>query len=314
MLNGMMSWRYGGTALRIRPLISCGLLATLTACGGQSFPEAMCERVKITHDGAPVIGVEDMAYDAPTQTLYLSAYDRRTYSTGGIYRLPIEMANTATDLDVTAVIDNIRPHGIDLTRTNRALTQKFDDVLMSFIERQGTQSDKTPIIRTLSWNDDAPDSLTEVRVITGSEICASNDIVRTHRWGDDSAIFVTQDHKNCTLKAQNRENIFSPNKASVGIIDTINHQFRYFLTGLSFANGIVLSKDDQRLYIAETRGKRVTLFSTKTGETTEKSLAGGPDNLTQAGDNIYAALIPSLIKFKRFSSGKHLSFLARQSQ
>ena len=272
-----------------KPLISFALIFGLSACSGQSFPEAICERVNVTSGGNPVIGVEDMAYDAKTQSLYLSAYDRRAHSKGGIYRLTLD--GTATNLTAAPVIENIRPHGIDLTRNAESL-------ILDFIDRQGSKDDRKPVIRSLSWDDTAPDILTEAPPLLDRYLCASNDLVRS----EDGTIFITQDHKSCTRKEQRRENIFSPDEGSVAYIDIGRNDVRTVHGTHSFPNGILESKARDRLYIAQTRKKRIVIlhdrFKSKFVSTIE--LNGGPDNLTRDGDVIYASLIPSLIKFSNY--------------
>jgi len=288
--NGARLWRSGVTALIRRAVISGAALAGLTACGGQSFPEAICKRVNLTDNGQAVLGVEDMAYDAPSQTLYLSAYDRRTHSEGGIYRLAVE--SEGTDLTVTPIIENIRPHGISLTRYDQGLT-------LDFIDRTGDKEEMKPVIRTLSWHDETPNLFVESAAYTTAELCASNDLVRVERINpNDALIFVTQDHKACTLKAQKRENILSANQARVVTTRPIANTAETFSTGLAFANGITDSRDGRHIYVAETRAKQVTILSHDTGEVIgHVKLSGGPDNLTRESDDIYVAIIPSLIKF-----------------
>lgn len=235
-----------------------------------------------------------MAYDSATQMLYLSAYDRRTHSKGGIYRLPIEDVKASDNIRVTPVIDNIRPHGIDLTRRDTRL-------ILDFIDRQGTQDNKMPVIRSLSWMDAEPKILKEDRPISDARLCASNDLVRTYELdADDERIFITQDHKSCTRGAQNRENIFSPNQASVGWINSESPSPTNILTSLSFANGIAFSKNLDVIYVAETRKNRLVVHHPHYFNTTPIKLSDAPDNLTRNGEDIYAALIPSLIKFSRF--------------
>jgi len=290
-----------------KPLISTAAAILLSACGvgapQNRFPEADCERVNISRDGKTIVGVEDMAYDGGSNTLYLSAYDRRTGALGGLYRLDLDRASSGTDLNVAPIIDGIRPHGINLTSKNNNLSGE-PNVYLSFIDRQGDKDAHRPIIRSLSWMDAAPHNINEHLEVIGAEICAANDLARSQFPNGQSAIFITQDHKSCTQKAQSRENIFSPNKASVIEFNGESRAFKSVLTGLSFANGIAVSEDNRLLYVAETRKKRLTLFSRQTGQKTSLPLAGGPDNLTRDGDDIYAALIPNLLQFLRFRKGK----------
>lgn len=286
---------------RLKALITGSLLAALTACGHkQSFPEAICMRVNITSNGNPVIGIEDMAYDAQSQTLYLSAYDRRSHSKGGIYRLNINHIDT--DLTAATIMDNIRPHGIELTRDGQKL-------ILDFIDRQGSQDNKKPVIRNLSWNDDLPDNISEAPPIIDTKLCASNDLTRTI----DGVIFVTQDHKSCTSQDQKRENIFSPKQASVISIYQEDEALKLIngLSGLSFSNGVALSEKAELLYVAETRRKQIVVSAPDYLNTFPIKLSGGPDNLTRNADNIYAALIPSLLKFSRFQKNKQRRIKSR---
>ncbi len=294
-MNGVMLWLCGAIRLTRKLLINFAILVIgLSACRAQTFSMAQCERVTITHKGKPVIGVEDMAYDDTAQTLYLSAYDRRSHSKGGIYRLSVDAAAKGWEFDVSTLINDIRPHGIDLWRDGAQVT-------LSFIDRQGDENRHKPAIRTLSWHDNRPSRLTEGPSFLDIRACAANNLTRMTGTDTDKSIIFTQTHQSCTHKAQIRENILTPNRATVSIAEAQTGTIKPYLDTLSYANGIAIHPNAQRLYVAETRGKRLTVFHAKNSEKISViDLPGGPDNLTRNGEDIYAALIPNLIRFSRF--------------
>ena len=77
--------------------------------------------LKIETSGAWVTGAEDMALDLEAGMLYISAYDRRRQSPGGIYRLPLAALAEGTDVFVVSDLSShlgrpFRPHGISCSR------------------------------------------------------------------------------------------------------------------------------------------------------------------------------------------------------
>lgn len=295
-----MSKRAAFYAMTVLPL-------SLSACVAQSFPQADCTRINVTANGKPVVGIEDIAYDKSGAVLYLSAYDRRTHDFGGIYGLHLDQANaqinTATPAAAATIIEGVRPHGIDFIRSDRG-------AVLGFIDRQGTKLDNAPVIRFISLQDDKETAYSERQPISGPEFCASNDIALT----SSDILFVTQDHKTCTKKTQFIENIFASGSSRLLSLSTKPNTEKtdtiLAIKGLHFANGVVISGDARRIHVSETRKKRVAVFDvpenlSQNQNLPQKSsfrikLAGGPDNLTRDGFRIYAALIPSLLRFARF--------------
>lgn len=77
--------------------------------------------LKIEASDALVVGAEDMALDLAAGMLYISAYDRRRTSPGGIYRLPLAALEQDTDVFVVSEVSpgldrQIRPHGMCLLK------------------------------------------------------------------------------------------------------------------------------------------------------------------------------------------------------
>jgi len=286
--------KYGFTCLIIS--------VSLNACAVKTFPNAICERIYVEANNTPVIGVEDMAYDSQNNRLFLSAYDRRSYSDGGIYTLKLDEQSGANSVEVIPILEKIKPHGIDLVISGA-------DMTLALIDKQGEKKDTRPVIRLFQSQPNSVGTYNEVFTISDSQSCASNDLVLT----SNESLYISQDHKSCTARAQSRENIFSPNKASVIFADK-SERLSTFTNGLSFANGLVLSADNQELYVAETRKKHIAIYDTETGQINDViKLSAGPDNLTQTNGEIYAALIPSLLQFARFQKNSEKRVKSRFS-
>ena len=296
----------------------------LTACTGQKFPLADCTRLIVTDGGQQIIGVEDMVYDDRDHQLYLSAYDRRAHANntskdaiikGGIYQLSLNQDSLArnltpdTSITAQALVNNIRPHGLNFTR-------KDDQIWIDYIERLGSAEHKRPVIKTLSWSakDIAPPYLIlplPILISKGSSLCAANALAvdRNTIQGQSNkaakqelqTIWVTQDHASCTAQTQRRENILSPNKASIARINPDQSVEYKFIDGLSFANGIAYNPENDQLYAAQTRKKSLSIIDSQDGRVLKiVKLPGGPDNIRLNKDMISVALIPNLLRFLRF--------------
>lgn len=329
-------------------LMSASSLAAAQAQAA-TFKTLTCTHMDVKVNHAPLIGIEDMAYDPQTERLYLSAYDRRkvarelkagqtSLSGGGIFALnpaSLEPVPLRGDIQAISVLESvresgrefgnfsgkisgkarplentIRPHGMSLSRHGPALK-------LSFIERFFNGEGLVPRLLTLIDNgaegrdDGSQDSW--VLSAQGSLPCAANDMIIMR----DGTHIISSDHKACTVRGQRRENIFFPKRAYVRFENEAGLSLE--LGGLSFANGVALSADESLLYVAETRKKRLSVYDMrplKSGElpTLERyiHLPGGPDNLTLGMDGyVYAALHTHLMRFGLFRAGGAASASSR---
>lgn len=271
--------------------------ATLAACaqkadGQPAFTHADCRRVAVV-DAATneaVVGAEDLAFDAATNSVIFSAYDRRAAEhaardgrdavpEGGLYsaRLAALAANEVSvePLIAQASMDGgLRPHGVSFDAESRRV---------SFINRAYRKLDgkwrMTPEIvhvgvdRAEFTDEDAPR-------------CSANDLATLN-----DVLYVSYDHDDCGWRG-GLEDVFGSTNSGVSIPDGESVFY-----GVRHANGLVPTGDG-RLALAATRDKAIVLLQETDGKfSVEKKFAmpGAPDNLTVAADGaIVAALHPSL--------------------
>ena len=267
----------------------------------KTFPALDCERHEITVAGQRIVGVEDMAFDKAQNTIYLSAYDRRTGAAGGLYRFSSPDFSDLEKLNTPGA--PLTPHGFDLTRRGTQLS-------LSVIDRDlSSEAEIAARLRLFKWSDEAPE-FTEVKLDTGNaNLCNANDLISGAKAG---TYFITVDHESCKYRGRKFENVFNPNSASVLFLDLKRDpvaETRF--AELYFANGIVAPFGPHgEVIIAETRKKRLSISWEKTGPLKRENrvkLPSGPDNITvhqgEMGPELWVALHPNLMSFGAYRAG-----------
>jgi len=247
------------------------------------YPELSCKRHMLVHNGFPITGIEDMAYDVGQERVYASAYDRRKKTKGGIFKFDPQQINAVKKVPLPSPL---WPHGFDLTRNGGALT-------LTLIDRKLDNSKQLSArIRQFEWND-------SVTVPVEMDLPNQNDAF----CNANHSYLVTLDHDSCHYAARKWENIVRPKSSSLTSFKINNPvKLQEELTNLYFANGIATR--GPHIYIAETRKKRLSVLKANLQSDAEYLyLDGGPDNLTTDGTDIWAALHPDLIRFAAFRAG-----------
>ena len=267
------------------------------------FPELQCEHRALSYDGQPLIGVEDMAYDSKNNQIFISAYDRHTKSSGGIYRWNITHKDAEVSrLDLPNTNPNAYwPHGFDLQQNDTQLR-------LSIIERDLSQS--RYVNAQISQYSIAEDgTITLSKRLKQKSLCSSNNLITSAIWpyniDSSQSFYITQDHQTCHKKEQILADIFNPHSAALLHWQENENETDIIMEKLAYANGI--TRTSKAVYLAETRAKRLTLLNvserTKIERLGDISLPGGPDNLTSDGTSIIVALHPNLIRYAAFRAG-----------
>ena len=265
------------------------------------FPELQCEHIALTYNGQPLIGVEDMAYDSKNHQIYVSAYDRDTKTSGGIYRWDITHKDAEVSrLDLPHTNPNAYwPHGFDLQRDDTRLR-------LSIIERDLRQAGfmNAQISQYIIAENEI---ITLSKRLKNKALCSSNNLitgaVSSRNTDARPSYYITQDHQSCHKKTQIITDIFNPRSAA--LLHWHEDEIDKIMEQLAYANGI--AQTSKAVYLAETRTKRLTLLNLSEQTKTERlgiiSLPGGPDNLTSGDTNVIAALHPNLIRYAAFRTG-----------
>lgn len=297
----------------MRPLYKAILLLAITGLligvflglrTPDAYPLAECERLDLFYDRKPIHGIEDMAYNAQSGLIYLSAYNRKSSAPGGIYSLsPDNPMQTIEKLSLPQT-DKAEywPHGINLWHS-KGWAQ------LDVIERDLSESGKLAAqISHYIWPNEDPHEIGLKDRIKAPQLCSANNLSSGLIIPDTQApsYYITQDHQSCDLNQQRWENIFKPRSSSLLHIKQ-GQPVEIIKEKLAFANGILMHPNGD-VYIAETRSKRLGVYEigarTKINILSSIELPGGPDNLTLSENGtIIAALHPHLIRFAAFRAG-----------
>ncbi len=254
----------GGLAHGFRSLTAFGVFTDVVP----GFA-GVCARI------ATASGPEDIAIDAPSGLVVVSALDRRAQAAGhpskadGLYVFalnedvphPRKLAGTPSDF---------HPHGISLYRTaDGELT------LMAINHRRdGGQSID---IFTVT-GEGAATALRETASIQSGQLISPNAIAAV----DGTRFYVTNDHTSATPLGRTLDDALVLPRANVLYFD--GNVFRVVAERLAFPSGAALSADGRFLYVGESYNRRITTFARNpiTGELTaagEVALPGNVDNL-----------------------------------
>jgi arylesterase/paraoxonase len=240
-----------------------------------------------------VTGPEDIRYDAPSNSLFISATDWRRKLTSpspgdGLY--VYRPGQTEPPMKLKGPGADFHPLGISLFRAaDGSLT------LMA-VNLPGRGK---PAIDIFSVADAATDkiALHEQEYIQSDLLVAPNSIVAV----DKGRFYATNDHTSATAFGLMLENYLMLPRANVVYFDGAN--FRVVADGLRFANGINKSADGEHIYVAETTGREIRTYTRNIfgGDLTpagQLPIASGLDNISMGADGgMYVAGHPKLIDF-----------------
>ena len=297
------------TGVRRRRWVGLCAAALLAGCADAAprwddqFETCRTVPVVSATDGAPIVGIEDIA--RADDTLVFSAYDRWAVDAamaagaaavppGGLYTVPVTDIAGADRVVATpvAIEPALRPHGIDVWAAPDGTTTVFAVDRPAQRDGVGRWVTTPNVVRfTLDGN-----RAVAVRRLDHPGLCRANDLAALS--ADRAA--VTLDQTACGGPGLMLERIARPDGGRVigvhlpqaadgQITETPDaHGFR-------FANGIAQLADG-RLIVAESRGMRLTILDVDTGSRTAIPLPGGPDNLSLAPDGtVLAAVHPRLL-------------------
>lgn len=254
----------GAAALVGRVLLMGGMFADVTPGFGGT-----CRTI------GGVIGAEDLQIDRKDGLVFLSASDRRANPPSkmdGIYTLklgdpaakPVRLAGTPAEF---------HPHGISLFRAaDRSLTL----MVVNHVNNLSAAHSSINVFTVTVENGAA--KLNETGDIQSDKLISPNDIVAVGK----EQFYVTNDHGSATPFGMKLENYLMLPRANVLYFD--GNVFKEVVNNLVFANGINVSPDGGRVYVAETTAHRIQtltrdLFSGKLTQEATFTLPSGPDNI-----------------------------------
>jgi arylesterase/paraoxonase len=234
---------------------------------------------------------EDIVLDRERGLAFISSEDRRNNkdSQGAIYLYDLNhggetLTNLTTDIDF-----EFHPHGIDLYKTAAGPPILFVVNHRSsghFVEKFQFSQDR--LVHLQSFQDPLMHSPNDVAAV------------------DDQRFYVTNDHRSLSDFSRTMEDFLQLARAYVLYYD--GSSFGVAATGFAYPNGIALSLDRKRVYVAATIGRMITVYSRNESTGGLSTLfaidAGtGVDNLdVDSEGNLWVGAHPKLLTFTRYMS------------
>jgi arylesterase / paraoxonase len=230
-------------------------------------------------------GPEDLQVDYATGNMFISSSNRRPSERGinndGIYLLNLDSGKIPVRL-ASNFEENFHPHGISLLRK--------DSILYIFAVNHNSNGD---FVESFRFQEN---SLKHLASYSSPEMCCPNDLVAT----DMDKFYVTNDHGSKGGIMRVLEDYAKIPRSSVLYFN--GESFSRAAGPLNYANGVNISPDGARLYVAATTGGLVEVYDINSDATlTEKEaieLSTGVDNIDidEAG-NLWIAAHPKLLDF-----------------
>jgi arylesterase/paraoxonase len=241
-------------------------------------------------------GIEDITVDPETNIAYLSSCERRVSdATGNLFSINLQDSlRVPKDLTSHFGLKEFRPHGISLLNING---KKF----LFIISHTKTKQD---ILRF----EISGDSLLYLNKYASTDLTSPNDILAI----GENQFFVTNDHDSrIKWKVMMNDFLRIP---SGNVVYFDGEKTKVVSQKLTYPNGIALSKDGRKIYVASTLDKTIEVFEPQAQTHYLKSIASfstkySPDNIEiNREGNLLVGCHPKLFAFMNHrKSDKNLS-------
>jgi arylesterase/paraoxonase len=243
----------------------------------------------------PVAGPEDITIDMHTGLAFISADDRRTNMKspgaveGAIFLLDLNDSITSMRNITPSGLDDFHPHGISLWRES--------DGRLFLLAINHRQKNGAHVVERFEWRND---SLVYLETIADPLLMTSpNDLVAV----GERSFYVTNDHYYTERGKLSRtmEDYLQRSIAYVNYYDGVT--FRKVAEGIAYPNGIAVSPDQSRIFVASSTGRKVLIYNRdKTSGALQlhkaMNVGTGPDNIeTDESGSLWIACHPQLLNF-----------------
>ena len=230
-----------------------------------------------------VPGPEDFQLDRLTGNLYISGTDRRgdNVHANGIYMLSVDSGESPVKME-TDYPGQLNPHGISLLRKDSSLyllavNHNKEGDFVEFFEVEGN-------------------ILSHFKSISNDEMCCPNDLVAL----DLDKIYISNDHGAKKGVGRVIEDYLNIPSSSIFYYD--GEDLKKIAKPFYYANGINISPDGSKLYLAETTGKSITTFEIHEDGTLlnlgSYDVGTGVDNIDVDNEgNLWVAAHPKLLDY-----------------
>lgn len=247
----------------------------------------LCRRV----DVAP--GTEDIEIDEASGQVFISTFDRRgwyegrkDYAPGAIYLIDLDDRTLTTRRVSPDVPADFSPHGISLWRGESGARRLFV---------VNHRADGTEAVEM--FNIDENGELFHTESVIFEEMYSPNDVIAV----GNRQFYATNDRRYDAGLAGLIETYLALPLTDIVYFDGIDGAVA--AKGFAYPNGVNVSPDGERLYVAETLKRRIVVFARDpvTGALQRKSAiatAQAPDNIDVTADGVlYVAGHPKIFDF-----------------
>ncbi len=216
-------------ALSLKILWDSGEFRTLNPV----FPE--CRQVK------GVASSEDITIDVESRIAFISSTDRRSREPGNIYSFDLNQPAAVPQPLLSQLPFPFRPQGLSLIRETGGAVFLF---VVNHRESEST-------IERFRWEGA---ELIHERTYRDPMIHAPNDVAALSR----RQFYVSVEGRSQSSSGRLLESWAQLARGYVAFFD--GQRFRVAASGFSFSNGVQLSSDHSRLFVAATAGRTITVF------------------------------------------------------
>lgn len=238
-----------------------------------------------------VEGTEDIVVDAALKTAFISSADFRALSkggpaAGGIFSYALRGEPVVQEVS-TGFDGPLHPHGMSLYVGE-------DGERRLFVVNHPTGNESTVEIFSIQ----SATELRHLRTVSGGDIISLNDVAAV----GPEQFYATNDagtRQEDSLRVV--ETFLRLPWSSVVYFD--GSRVRRVVDGLRYANGIVVTRSGQFVYVAETTGRRITVYerdveSGRLDERGELSIPSGLDNISlDRNGRLWVAAHPKMLDF-----------------
>ena len=194
-------------------------------------------------------GTEDLAYDKDHNLLFISSANRWATTLqhenphDGIYALNMDSLNQVSKKILTTYSGDFHPHGI-------SVLQQEGSTYLFVINHNKTGN----YIEKFKFENG---TLKHLKSYYNELLFSPNDVAAL----TDSTFYVTNDHGSKTALGTTLEAYLQLPRSYVVYFD--GQHYKKVIKNLKYANGVILSKNKQELYVATSTGQKILFYTVK---------------------------------------------------
>jgi arylesterase / paraoxonase len=243
---------------------------------------------KTSHIYTNMPGTEDLAYDKVHNLLFISSANRWATTLknenplDGIYVLNMDSLNQVPKKILTTYSGDLHPHGI-------SVLQQEGSTYLFVVNHNKTGN----YIEKFKFENG---TLMHLKSYANTLLFSPNDVTAV----SDSTFYATNDHGSKTALGTTLEGYLQLPRSYVVYFN--GHKYTKVIKKLKYANGVILSRDKKKLYVATSTGQKILIYSRQENGNLNLehyiNTHTGNDNITIDNNNdLWIGAHPKLLKF-----------------